>query len=455
MKKIIAFTLAFSLMAAFSCGKDKDSSSEPDGDTQQDMLTTNEITIGMPEINKLVEPAIISFNNSQKAYQLKIVDYSKLVSEDDNFHSNALRQLQMDLILGTAPDIIVLNPSYTQPLVHKEVFADMYELMDSFGGVSRDEFIPNALSGFEANGKLPAIAANFDLHTAVAKTEFVGENKENWTIDDLVKTYEKLPENMKLLHCEPCNAQAVCDFVTNKLSSKCVDFDSYTCNFNTPELAKALDFAGRFGRENADMKYSTDTTTYTSDEFQNELKNNGALISEIDIGSFNQSVAWNVCYDFGCEPVTFVGYPSEDGNGSVSDCRWLYGISKDSPNKEGAWRFITYMLKDKNYQHKANEENRGLPVIKSFYDDYMSLSADNENSILFVPDWQEDTPITKEQAEQIRDYIFRTKFSPYFNFEINSIISEECAAVINGEKTGSECADILNNRIGIYLSERS
>lgn len=113
------------------------------------------------------------------------------------------------------------------------------------------------------------------------------------------------------------------------------------------------------------------------------------------------------------------------------------------------------MLKDKNYQHKANEENRGLPVIKSFYDYYMSLSADNENSILFVPDWQEDTPITKEQAEQIRDYIFRTKFSPYFNFEINSIISEECAAVINGEKTGSECADILNNRIGIYLSERS
>ena len=113
------------------------------------------------------------------------------------------------------------------------------------------------------------------------------------------------------------------------------------------------------------------------------------------------------------------------------------------------------MLKDKNYQHKANEENRGLPVIKSFYDDYMSLSADNENSILFAPDWQEDTPITKEQAEQIRDYIFRTKFSPYFNFEINSIISEECAAVINGEKTGSECADILNNRIGIYLSERS
>ena len=455
MRKIIAFALTFSLLAAFSCGKQTDTSSEPDGDTQQDVIPDSDITIGMPAINKLVEPAVISFNNSQKENHIKIIDYSKLVSEDDNMHSNALRQLQMDLITGTAPDIIVLNPSVMQPLVHKEVFADMYELMDSFGGVSREEFIPNALSGFEVNGKIPAIAANFDLHTAVAKTEFVGEDMENWTIDDLIRTYEELPDNMKLLHREPCSPQDVSDFVTNKLSSKCVDFDNYTCNFNTPELTKALDFAGRFGRENADMKYSTDVTAYSGDEFQNELKNNAALLSEIQLSSFDQSIAWNVVYDFGGEPVTFTGYPSEDGNGSISDCRWLYGISKDSPKKEAAWKFITYMLKDKKYQYRANEEGRGLPVIKSFYDDYIAIPAEDNRSILYLPDWQEDTPITKEQAEQIRDYIFRTKIFPYYSFEINDIISEECAAVINGEKTGRECADILNSRIGIYLSERS
>lgn len=454
MKKIIAFTLAFSLMATFSCGKNKDSSSEPDGDTQQDMLTETEITIGMPTVNKLVEPSIISFNNIKKGSHIRTIDYSKLVEEDDAEHSKAMQQMQMDLITGNAPDIIVLNPSDMQTLVHKDFFADMYELMDSYGGVSREDFIPNALGGFEVNGKLPAIAPNFDLYTAVAKTEFVGADMENWKISDVVRTYEKLPDDMKLLHREPCTAQDVCNYVTYKLSDKCVDFENYTCDFSSPALTDALDFAGRFGKENADLKYSTDVTTYSGDEFQNELKNNGALISEISLTSFNQAVAWNVCYDFGCEPVTFVGYPSEDGRGSVSDCRWLYGISKDSQNKEAAWRFITYMLTDKKFQNKMNEESRGLPVIASFYDDYLALSADNDRSIFYVPDWQEDTPITKEQAEQIRDYIFRTEFFPYYSFEINSIISEECAAVINGEKTGKECADILNGRIGIYLGER-
>ena len=455
MKRIIALSLVFAVMAAgFSCGKKNNSSSEPDGDTQQDMLTETEITIGMPTVNKLVEPSIISFNNSKKGSHIKTIDYSKLVEEDDAEHTKAMQQMQMDLITGNAPDIIVLNPSDMQTLVHKGFFADMYELMDTYGGVSRDDFIPNALSGFEVNGKIPAIAPNFDLYTAVAKTEFVGADKENWKISDVVRTYEKLPDDMKLLHREPCGSQDVCSYVTYKLADKCVDFENYTCDFSTPALADALDFAGRFGKENADLKYSTDVTIYSGDEFQNELKNNGALISEISLTSFNQAAAWNTCYDFGGEPVTFVGYPSEDGRGSVSDCRWLYGISSSSPNKEAAWRFITYMLTDKQFQNKMNEESRGLPVIKSFYDDYLALSADNERSIFYVPEWQEDTPITKEQAEYIRDYIFRTEFSPYFNFEINNIISEECLAVINGEKTGRECADILNSRIGIYLSER-
>ena len=80
MKRIIALSLVFAVMAAgFSCGKKNNSSSEPDGDTQQDMLTETEITIGMPTVNKLVEPSIISFNNSKKGSHIKTIDYSKLV----------------------------------------------------------------------------------------------------------------------------------------------------------------------------------------------------------------------------------------------------------------------------------------------------------------------------------------------------------------------------------------
>ena len=112
------------------------------------------------------------------------------------------------------------------------------------------------------------------------------------------------------------------------------------------------------------------------------------------------------------------------------------------------------MLKDKKFQNRMNDEGRGLPLIKSFYDDYLDIPAEDDDSIFFVPEWQADEPISRAQAEEIRDYIFRTEIDPYFNFDINNMINEECAAVLNGEKSGSECAELLDSRVGIYLSER-
>ena len=456
-RQLILMTAAALLFLSAACSQKKTASS-----VRSDILSggtvsssgKTEITVGMPAVNKLVEPAIISFNNSQKDYYIKIIDYSKFVEDDDVNCSKAKKQLQLDLIKGEAPDIIVMNPSDMQALVRKGVFADMYGLMDDYGGVSREEFIPTALGSFEVNGQIPAITPNFDLYTAVAKTKFVGEDKENWTIDDVVMAYEQLPDDMKLLHSQLCDPQEVCSYVTYKLSGKCVDFENNTCDFRTPVFAEALDFAGRFGSENAELKYSTDLTSYVGEEFQNEMINDRALISQIIITSFNQSVAWSVCYDFGGEAVTFVGYPSEDGRGSVADCRWLYGISSDTPNKEAAWKFIVYMLKDKKFQNRMNDEGRGLPLIKSFYDDYLDIPAEDDDSIFFVPEWQADEPISRAQAEEIRDYIFRTEIDPYFNFDINNMINEECAAVLNGEKSGSECAELLDSRVGIYLSER-
>ena len=38
---------------------------------------------------------------------------------------------------------------------------------------------------------------------------------------------------------------------------------------------------------------------------------------------------------------------------------------------------------------------------------------------------------------------------------IEEIIDEECAAAIAGEKSAEEVAEILDSRLGIYLSERS
>jgi len=46
------------------------------------------------------------------------------------------------------------------------------------------------------------------------------------------------------------------------------------------------------------------------------------------------------------------------------------------------------------------------------------------------------------------------EINPYFDTQLIHIAREEYLAVINGEKSPEEAADMLENRISLYLSER-
>ena len=72
----------------------------------------------------------------------------------------------------------------------------------------------------------------------------------------------------------------------------------------------------------------------------------------------------------------------------------------------------------------------------------------------FFFDRSEDFNISDETVQKAYDYITGVEFDPYLNYILSNMITEECRAVLEGDKTAEECADILQSRISIYLSER-
>ena len=63
--------------------------------------------------------------------------------------------------------------------------------------------------------------------------------------------------------------------------------------------------------------------------------------------------------------------------------------------------------------------------------------------------------MTDKAIDETLNYIKSIKFYPYYDKQIDSIIKEEYESVLDGEKSVDECVNILNSRIGIYLSEKS
>ena len=457
IRKIAALAAVSMLLGtAASCGKDNEEINDSqESTTEQNSSGKTEITIGMPAFNNQFFPNISKFNGDSRDYIMKTVDYSKLVDDDED-GSKAMHKLKMDLVSGSAPDIIILNSVDMMDFVNTGAFTDMYELMEQYDGVKKSDFLPNIIKGFEVDGKIPALSYGFFIETAASKTALVGDDKESWTPEEAMEAYDSMPEDMRF--CSNLSETALADYMMKKSADSSVDLANYTCNFTNGEFSRLLNFC----RDNpVKAEYESDIGGESSYFSENQLAilNDKQLVEEIEIRSFSQSIGNVIWTNFGGEDITFVGYPSESGCGAVTSSLWMFGISDNCENKEAAWQFINYMLSS-SFQKSINESDSGLPVIQSILD-YHLKNKDREDyrTIYYSRLYEggiapEGEYITDEAVQKLYDYIMSVDFDPYCNFEIDNIIKEEYSAVISGEKTGEECADILQSRISIYLSEK-
>ncbi len=159
MKKIISLLLTVSLILSFTACSDRKTKTDVPAVSEESSGRTV-VTIGtVGELNRF--PTEYEFNLSQNNYRFQIKDYSKIVDNDDEECSKAFGQLKLYIISGNAPDIIAVWSDPMSEFIHTEMFEDIYNLMDEYGGVSRDDFLPNILKGFEIDNEIPVISANF------------------------------------------------------------------------------------------------------------------------------------------------------------------------------------------------------------------------------------------------------------------------------------------------------
>lgn len=461
MKRILPLTLAVIMtIGVFSCGNKADEVKNPKPMNQSESAAETDektvITIGSPAYNAMEMPLINKFNSSQDEYIVELKNYAELI-EVDYDDEKALNMMRMEIANGTAPDIIMCHPEFMADFIRQNTFADLYQLMDSQDGVKREDFLPNVLEGFEIDGKIPAVSKTFYIRTANAKVKNVGDGKENWTPEEAMEVYDSKPEESYFLNS---TGDHIADFLLKKAGRNCIDLKNYTCDFNNEDFKNTLDYVKSSPKNVEDVRLDEMTDDEVDAFFrdkESELMYDRAIINEFTIAGINDTLTNNICTQFGGEETVMVGYPSYDGNGYITSCDFMYAINEDSPNKEAAWKFITYLLGE-DILRDANLHNGGIPVIQSVLEEAAFEFDENVSGSIrschYLPDGSEDFNISDETVQKAYDYITGVEFDPYLNYILSNMITEECRAVLEGDKTAEECADILQSRISIYLSER-
>lgn len=394
---------------------------------------------------------VVDFNKSNKQYRIVIRDYSTYNTSED--YTAGYTKLNNDIISGDMPDIL-LNDSRmaVDNFIAKGLVADIGSLIEKDEELSKVEFVENVFQAYSVNDKLYYVIPSFSVDTVIGKTSIVGD-RNGWTMAEMQEVLASQPEGTV------CFGEMTRDWFFNLVMQYCgsdfVDLSTGKCNFDTQEFQNVLEFA-----KNLPADY--DSISYDDEYWENydsQYRENRTLLMTTSIYSIaNMNYVINGYFG---EPVTFIGFPKESGNGSNISANRSYILSARSKNLDGAWEFARYYLSEE-YQQEVGD----LPVRKDLflkkaqeatqkpyymedgkkveYDETFMLKDGTE---LKLP------PMSQEQVDEIVAFIMSVDKAYYQNESIYNIILEESAAFFADQKSAQEVTQIIQSRAQIYVNE--
>lgn len=407
------------------------------------------LTLACNYADYTVTEQVIKFNKNNDTYRIQIKDYSVYNTEED--YTQSYTRLNADIVAGNIPDI--LQVSFGIPVdsyISKGLFEDLYPYIDADEEYNRDSLVMNIMDTFSVDGKLYQLIPSVSVITVAAKTADVGEER-GWTLDDLNALAASKPEGTEIF----------ADTIRSSILQSCIqmsgeqfiNWETGECSFDSEGFVKFLEFVKQFPEEwqerdesywnNYESMYREGRTL-----LQQEYISGFSDFNRIEKGTFG-------------EPVTMIGFPSENKNGSAFDWNMNFAISAKSANKDGAWEFLRYFL---SYEYQKDmwgiplnlqcyEEMKEKAMQKPYYMDENNKKVEYDETYyidgveIVIP------PMTKEEVQEAEDFIFSINQVSAYNESLNNIIMEEAEGFFAGQKSAKEVADIIQSRAKIYVNE--
>ena len=410
-------------------------------------------------INSDIKKRVIAYNRSSQDYRITLKDYSIYNSYDD--YQAGLTKLNSDITTGGMPDILISNELPISNYISKGLIANIDELIKNDEELSKVEFMENAFDAYRVDGKLYYIVPDFEVYSIIAKKAWVGD-RETWTMEDMQQVLAAMPDGAMAFGGDTTRDQFMY-MVMSYCGNQFVDVSTGKCSFNTQDFISMLEFAKTLPSDTDSQDYDDDYWNNYWENYQSQYRQDRTLMMQVNFYQFSQ-MANSINGYFG-EPVSFVGFPTDTGNGSYIMSSTTYVLSAKSKHLDAAWDFMRYYLTDE-YQDQVYY----FPVQKEkFYEKskeaterpYWEYTDENgetqreyyDQTIYINGEDIPYDPLSQEQLDEVIQFIESVHNPYYYNEEIMTIINEEIDAFFSGQKTAEAVADTIQRRAQIYVDE--
>ncbi|MCM1063495.1 MAG: extracellular solute-binding protein [Eubacterium sp.] len=404
-------------------------------------------------INSDMRQRVVEFNRANDNYRIVLKEYESYNTYDD--YNAGITKLNNDIVTGGMPDILITDGLPVENYIAKGLIADVGKLIAEDPELSQVEFMQNVFDAYSVDGTLYYVIPNFNVVTMIAKTSLVGDGTD-WTLEKMQQIVASMGEGAQAI------GETTRDGFMSLAMQFCgpdfVDVKSGKCSFNTEDFISMMEYAKTLPEEiDWDSLYSAGDY-WTTQETQ--YRDNRTLLMMMYISRIS-NLNYQLNGNFG-EPVTFIGFPTEEGQGSYVNAIQSFALSAKSANLDGAWEFIRYYLTDE-YQSTMDW---GIPVNKQMFLEEAqeatkkpTYTDEDGNEVEYEETyWINDEeiplpPLSQEQVDQIVDFVMSVNQGYYYNDNVLNIINEEMGAFYSGQKSAQDTANVIQSRVQIYVDE--
>ena len=398
------------------------------------------------------------YNEESELYFVELKEYSSLDGSTAS-GDEPLTRLTLDILSGKGPDLVIWGASgYSPSAASGKLMENLYDYMEADEDFIIEDYYENIMEAFELSGELYILPSGFSVETVCGQAEEIGTDRgvtEGWEMSEMIYAFENSPHAQWLTLNN--SKGLIFRFLCNGCIGNFVDWETGECSFDTQSFVELLELSDTF----------PDSLTIEEDFSYFQTLQSGKVFWEPVIVTESWRIAnQRIC--FGDVKILWPGYPVADGEkelGGGVACPYgeSFSICKGSSHPEAAWDFI------KSYfTEEAQNEVSGIPLLRSVSEErirealtveYETVEGSRREKVKYRVIAEGEEPIeliciTEEDAEIFRSIIENTHRSYSNDSGMMDIIMEEAEAYFKKGKDAAAVADVIQNRVSMYVSER-
>lgn len=398
------------------------------------------VTLGTTFTAQDLERMVTEFNRYSREYRVEIVDYFERTEDYDK----AVEQLKLDVVTGTAPDIIALSGIDYNLFSEKGVLADLYGFMKDDEECSKNMLVQSVVKAYEDGGHLYNIAPAFQLHSMWGYGDVIGGHS-GVTFEELFQILENSGKDLNAISGFSADEPVLTRLCTVAMD-EFIDWENGTCNFEGDYFKKVISFAKEY------------TGNYKGGTYLQRIQNREVVMS---VGIISSVLDYQIEKELYGANVAFIGYPVAEGTGTVVTYRGTeVAINAKKENREGAWEFVKFYL-------LHGYDGQGFPIVQEQFDQILDASMEEEYYVTqqgeterqpkgfysTIYDNIEIYAATQEDVDTVRRLVEGAENRFETHWDIQKIINEEAEGYFSGQIDLDKTAEKIQNRVSLVLQE--